>query len=126
MWRRILVMSLTVVCGATVAAGQNLPSAHAGPSTNAAAPAPPGQEQLLKSAESFVRNLFAWGPEFTLHLGPVAQAPSPEFYRVPVEVTYKGQSDHGEIFVSKDGKTMLRGEMFDMGKDPFGENRSKL
>ena len=131
MWRRVLVMSaMAVWCAATIATAQNsavhAPAAGGGSSRNAPTAAPAGQEQLLKSAEAFVRTLFAWGPDFDLHLGPLAQAAAPDFYRVPVEVTYKGQSDHGEIFVSKDGKTMLRGEMFDMGTDPFADNRSKL
>jgi protein-disulfide isomerase len=59
-------------------------------------------------------------------VGPLSQSASPEYYRVPILVTFKGQTDAGEVFVSKDGKTLLRGEMFDMHGDPFADTRSKL
>jgi protein-disulfide isomerase len=86
----------------------------------------PEQAQILKSTEAFVRNLFAWGPDFVVKLGPLAPSPSANFYQVPLSVTISGQTDTGTVFVSKDGKTFLRGEMFDMSLDPFAENRKKL
>jgi len=36
-----------------------------------------------------------------------------------------GQSDAGVLYISKDGKTLLRGEMFRMDADPFAETRAK-
>jgi protein-disulfide isomerase len=94
-------------------------------SPSAAAPTPE-QAQLLKTTEAFVRNLFAWGPDFVVKLGPLAPSPSANFYTVPLSVTVSGQTDTGTVFVSKDGKTFLRGEMFDMSLDPFAANRKKL
>lgn len=92
-----------------------------------AASAPsPEQAQLLKAAEAFLRNLFTWGPTYQVKVGPLTPSPSPDFYTVPIEVTVNGQSDKGTVFVSKDGKTFVRGEMFDMSADPFAETRSKL
>jgi protein-disulfide isomerase len=87
---------------------------------------PPDQAQLLKSSEAFVRNLFTWGPEYKVKIGPLTPSPSQDFYTVPLEVTINGQSDTGTVYVSKDGKTFLRGEMFDMSADTFADNRSKL
>ena len=84
------------------------------------------EAELLKSAEAFVRKLFAWGADFQVKLGPLAQSSAPDFYRVPIVVTFNGQADAGEVFISKDGKTMFRGEMFDMGVDPFAGTRAKL
>ncbi len=107
------------------------PAQQSSPATTAAAPAPtaaptPEQAQILKSTEAFVRNLFAWGPDFVVKLGPLAPSPSANFYTVPLSVTVSGQTDTGTVFVSKDGKTFLRGEMFDMAVDPFAANRKKL
>lgn len=82
--------------------------------------------QILKNTETFVRELFAWGPEFKIKLGPLAPSPSTSFYLVPIEVTVNGQTDKGSVFVSKDGKTFLRGEIFDMAANPFADNLSKL
>jgi protein-disulfide isomerase len=93
----------------------------------AAAPPPsPEQAQLLKNAEAFVRNLFAWGPDFVVKLGPLAPSPSPDFYQVPLTVTIHEQTDTGIVFVSKDGKTLLRGEMFDTSANPYADNLKKL
>jgi protein-disulfide isomerase len=90
------------------------------------ASASPDQAQLLKSTEAFVRNLFAWGPDYAVKLGPLAPSPSPDFYQVPLTVTIHEQSDTGTVFVSKDGKTFLRGEMFNMATNPYAENVKKL
>ena len=86
----------------------------------------PDQATLLKNTEAFVRQLFAWGPSFKLDLGPLGPSSSPNFYAVPIKVTLNGQGDTGVFYVSKDGKTFLRGEMYDTSKDPFAENRAKL
>jgi len=94
-----------------------------------AAPAqnPPADEaQLLKDSEAFVRKLFAWGPDFQVKLGPASQSAAPGYYLVPVQITFSGQMDTGVLYISKDGKTLLRGELFDTSADPFAGNRSKL
>jgi len=36
------------------------------------------------------------------------------------------QAQRGEVYVSKDGKTLLRGEIYDMSADPFAPNRDKV
>src|SRR5579863_4341580 len=96
-------------------------------SAASASPTPTAEQaQILKSAEAFLRNLFTWGPSYQIKIGPLTPSPSPDFYTVPIEVTVNGQSDKGTVFVSKDGKTFIRGEMFSMNADPFAENRSKL
>ena len=98
--------------------------AHAQSAANNSAP--PDQAQILKFSEAFVRNLFTWGPEYKVKIGPLTPSPSQDFYTVPLEVTINGQSDTGTVYISKDGKTFLRGELFDMSADPFAEYRSKL
>jgi protein-disulfide isomerase len=94
--------------------------------TPAAAQSSPDQAQLLKNTEAFVRNLFAWGPDYAVKLGPPSPSPSPDFYQIPLTVTIHDQSDTGTVFVSKDGKTFLRGEMFSMGTNPYADNVKKL
>jgi protein-disulfide isomerase len=86
----------------------------------------PEQAQLLQTTEAFVRKLYGWGSNFQLHLGPLKPSTSSDFYIVPVQVTLNGRSDTGEVFVSKDGKTLFRGEMFDMGADPYADVRAHL
>ena len=93
----------------------------------ATAPAPtPEQAKLLKSTEKFVRDLFAWGPDFKVQLGPLAPAVSPDFYIVPLSVTFNNQTDTGIVYASKDGKTLLRGEMYDTLASPFADNLAHI
>lgn len=84
------------------------------------------QAQLLKTTESFVRELFAWGPGIKVKLGPLTQSSSADFYDVPIEVTLQGHLEKGDVYVSKDGKTLLRGELYKMAVDPFAANRAKI
>lgn len=84
------------------------------------------EEQILKATELFVRDLYAWGPDYKLKLGPLSQSAAAEFYKVPIQVTFNGQSDNGEVFVSKDGKTVLRGDIFDLHGDPYAQVRAHL
>lgn len=92
-----------------------------------ASPAPPSNEaQLLKSAENFVRELYAWGPDVQVKTGPLKASAAAGFYAVPLQVTLGEQTQTGEVYLSKDGKTLLQGDVFDLAADPFAENRSKL
>src|SRR4029077_3904233 len=88
--------------------------------------AQPSQEQVSQSVEAFLRNYFAWGPTFQVKLGPFKDALAPGFYEVPVQVTVGGQSDTGLVYVSKDGRFLMRGELHDIKVDPFAENRAHL
>src|ERR1700680_3987969 len=89
-------------------------------------PAQPSEEQLTQTVEAFLRNYFAWGPSFQVKLGPFADASAPGFYEVPVHVTVGGQSDTGLVYVSKDGRFLMRGELHEIKIDPFAENRARL
>ena len=103
-------------------------------STSETAPAPaaerssttPEQARLIKSTEAFVRELFAWSPAIKVQFGPLAQSSAADFYVVPIEVTVDDRKETGEVYVSKDGKTLLRGEVFDMSVDPYAANRAKI
>jgi protein-disulfide isomerase len=86
----------------------------------------PDQAQLIKTTEAFVRKLFGWGPNFKLKIGPLKPSTSSDFYVVPIEVTLNDRTDTGEVYVSKDGKTLFRGEMFDMAADPYADERAHL
>jgi protein-disulfide isomerase len=128
MIRHFRVLTLTVL----LLGIPSLPSfAQSSPAANGASSAATSggmasEAEILKSSEAFVRTLFGWGPDFQVKLGPLSQSATPDFYRVPLQVTYNGQSEAGEVYVSKDGKTLLRGEMFDMAVNPFAATRAKL
>ncbi len=91
-----------------------------------AAPPQNSDAALTHSAEAFIRNLFTWGPDYKLQVGPLGPSPSPDFYSVPFSVTYKGQTQHATFYISKDGKQFIRGEMFDTAANPFASNIANL
>jgi protein-disulfide isomerase len=122
--RNLLLGALALLLTAMPCVSQtSKPSADPAP---AVVPASPQDAALLRSTEAFVRKLFAWGPQIKVTLGPLAQSAAADFYTVPVEVTLDNQKENGEVYVSKDGKTLLRGEIFDMHSDPFADNVSKI
>jgi protein-disulfide isomerase len=123
---RAIILAALAVC-----VSPKLGMAQAGTGQSAAgapttASASPAQEKLLKSTEAFVRVLFGWGSDVKVSLGPLAPSAAPDYYTVPVSVILNGQKEAGEVYVSKDGKTLLRGEIFDTGTDPFAANRAKI
>ncbi|HKV05615.1 MAG TPA: thioredoxin domain-containing protein [Candidatus Acidoferrales bacterium] len=114
---------ITAVPG--VAQAQAAPPAKAAPAP-AQAGVSPEQAKLLKTTEAFVRELFGWSPTVKVSLGPLSPSAAADFYVVPIEVTLNDQTENGEVYVSRDGKTLLRGEIFDMSADPYAANRAKI
>jgi len=88
--------------------------------------APPTQAQLERKVEIFLRELFAWGPTFQVKVGPLSDAAVPGFYEVPVHVTVGEQTDTGTVYVSKDGRFLIRGEIHEVVADPFAQNRAHI
>src|SRR5690348_1262243 len=123
---RAIILALLVVC-LSPQAGMARPSAgQSEKAPPAATSTSPEQAKLLKSTEAFVRVLFGWGRDVKVTLGPLAPSASPEYYTVPVSVILEGHKEAGEVYVSKDGKTLLRGQIYDMATDPFAANRAKI
>jgi protein-disulfide isomerase len=91
------------------------------PSTPAAKPG-----SLEDKIEKYLRNMYAWGPQYEIKLGPTKSSPIPDLLEIPVTVELNGQSDMAIVYVSKDGKFIFRGELTDMSVDPLAETRSKL
>ncbi len=120
MFARRAILSVLGVCTFALTAMAQAPVSATQPAVS------PEQARLLKASEVFVRHFFGWGPDIQVTMGPLAPSPSPEFYTVPIQVKVGEQTQTGEVFVSKDGKTLLRGELYDMATDPFAANRQKV
>jgi protein-disulfide isomerase len=76
--------------------------------------------------EQYLRNLYGWGAAFKVHVEPFVDANVPGFYKVSVAITFKGQTENGTFYVTKDGRHLFRGEFFDLSEDPFAQNRKLL
>ena len=104
--------------------GQESSAQQAAPTT--ADPSPSAAAAIQKRVEAFLRNVYAWGSEFEVKVGPVKAAPASGFYEVPVSVGTNGQSDSAIVYVSKDGRYMFRGEIQDLNSDPVAATRQQL
>lgn len=102
--------------------------------TSTPSPAPPRQNSaaspeviaLQKKIEGFLRRAFAWGPEYKLEIGALNETGISDLYAVNVKVTYSGQSDSTVVYVSKDGRYMVRGELQDMSADPNADIKKAI
>jgi protein-disulfide isomerase len=83
-------------------------------------------QQLLNKVEAYLRNLFAWTPEYQVKMGALEPSGIADLYKVDVQVSGKGQTQSGTVYVSKDGHYLIRGEVRDMNADPFADNLAKL
>ena len=109
-------------------------STQASPQTlsqsQAPAPAPPvttvPSAAIQQKIESYLRNLYAWGPSFKLTFGSLKETPIPGIYQITVDVSAQGQSDSATFYVTKDGRYLMRGELEDMNTDPLEVVRKQI
>jgi len=86
----------------------------------------PSPEELKKKVDAYLRNMFAFGPDVKLAVGDFKESGVANLLETNVTVTIGENKQDATMWVSKDGKYLLRGEMVDMSKDGFAENRAKL
>ena len=87
-------------------------------------PSAPGS--LDARVEQYLRNLYAWGPEYGVKIGTPKSSAVTDLLEVPVTVSKGEQSDTAVVYVSKSGKYMIRGELTDMTADPFADVAANL
>jgi len=98
------------------------PKPHPAPSTTAAPPSAAIQQKI----ETYLRNLYAWGPNFTLKFEPLRETPVPNLYEVKVQVSADGQGDIATFYVTKDGHFLIRAELEDITADPAIKIRKEI
>jgi protein-disulfide isomerase len=86
----------------------------------------PADQQLLKKVEAYLRDLFAWTPEYQVKMSSLEPSKIPDLYKIEVQVTDKGQTESGTVYVTKDGRYLFRGEIRDLSANPFADNLEKL
>ena len=116
---------LIAFAGLTIhAAQQSTPAKpHApAPSTSAAQP----NAAIERKIEAYLRDLYAWGPNFKLKFEPLTETPVPNLYEVKVEVSADGQGDTATFYVTKDGHFLIRAELEDITTDPAAKIRKEI
>ena len=96
------------------------------PSAEPASPAAPKAGSLEEKVEKYLRNMYAWGPQYEIKMGPPQPSPIPDLLEISVTVGLQGQSDTAVVYVTKGGKYIFRGDLSDMTVDPLAEIRAKL
>jgi protein-disulfide isomerase len=81
---------------------------------------------IQKSVEAYLRNLYAFGPDVQVTVGPLKETSIPGLLATDITVKLEDNVQAVQFYVSKDGKYLLRGELSDLTKDPTAENRAKL
>ena len=94
------------------------------PTTSAVATAAPAQIQ--KSIEAYLRNMYAFGSDVKLVVGPPKETAVEGLLETTIDLTIEDNKQSVKFWVSKDGKLLFRGEMADLTKDPLAENRAQI
>ena len=119
----LFILSLGALSASAQSSAKTPPPAvthKSSPASSALSPA------LARKVESYLRKLYAWGPKYTLKVGAPVESPIPGLLLVPVVITFGGDSNTGQVFVSADGRYIVQGDMGDMTADPFIAIRQKI
>jgi protein-disulfide isomerase len=82
--------------------------------------------EIQKTVEAYLRHVYAFGPETKLTFSPLKETGVPGLLETTVELKIENSQQTATLFVSKDGKYLLRGELSDLTRDPLAEARAKL
>lgn len=118
--KRCLAAIICLLAAWSLSAQQSQPPAPAAPATSTS-PTP-----IQKSVEAYLRNLYAFGPDVVVTVGPLKETSIPGLLATDITVKVEENVQAVQFYVSKDGKYLLRGELSDLTKDPMAENRAKL
>jgi len=86
----------------------------------------PTSSELQKKVERYLRYVYAFGPDVKLTVPEPKESEVPGLLLTTVELTSADGHDSAKMYISKDGKFLVRGEVTDMAKDPMAENRAKI
>jgi protein-disulfide isomerase len=78
-----------------------------------------------RSIEAFLRNYYALGADFTITVGSPKPIGSSGLSEVSVDVKSNDGSDTVKMYLTADGRYLVRGEVNDLTTDPLAENIAK-
>ena len=79
-----------------------------------------------QKVEAFLRYYFALGAEVQITVSTPMELGNSGLLEVPIEVKSAEGSDKIKMYLTKDGRYLLRGELSDLTTDPLAENISKM
>ena len=114
---KLMAMASAALLPLHAQAQQQTPAATGPAPTALASPS-----QTQKHIEAYLRNLYAFGPDVTLTVGPLKESQVEGVLETDVSVTLGENRQNAKLYVSKDGRYLFRGELSDLTKDPLAEN----
>jgi len=90
------------------------------------APTSAASSPIQKTVEAYLRHLYAFGPDVQVTVSAPKDSPVPGLLETDVAVKIGADTENAKLYVSKDGKYLVRGDVSDMNKDPLAENRAKI
>lgn len=88
--------------------------------------APAAGTQTQKKIEAYLRNLYAFGPDVKMVVGPLKASSVEGLLETEINVTSGENKQTVKFYISKDGKYLVRGDVSDMSKDPLAENLAQI
>lgn len=76
--------------------------------------------------EAYIRHLFVWPSAIDVAVGDPKPGPMPGFYEVEIRGSQGNASQEETFYISKDGQKIIRGNVFDIGQNPFKTDLDKL
>ncbi len=89
-------------------------------------PATGSQAQIQKSVEAFLRNYYALGSDITITVGTPKPIGASGLSELPITVKSPEGSDDVKMYLTVDGRYLLRGDINDLTTDPLAENIAKF
>ena len=86
----------------------------------------PVSPETQKNIEAFLRNYFALGPDIKITVGTPKEIGNSGLSEVAIDVKSPEGSDTVKMYLTKDGRYLLRGELNDLTSDPLAENIAKF
>ena len=109
---KLLVLA-SFILAATLTPAQQLPAAGS-------------QAQIQKSVEAFLRNYYALGSDITITVGTPRPIGGSGISELPIIVKSPEGSDEVKMYLTADGRYLLRGDINDITTDPLAENIAKF
>jgi protein-disulfide isomerase len=89
-------------------------------------PAPASLSQTQKSIEAFLRNYYALGPEIKITVGAPTEFASSGILESAIEVKTPESTEKIKMYITKDGRYLIRGEINDLTTDPLADTMKKI
>ena len=77
--------------------------------------------------EAYLRHAELWVPQVTVSIDdPKPSAYLPGFSELAVHLSYNGQSKDEHYYISQNGQSIIKGEVYTLGKSPFQSNLDQI